>query len=77
MTFYELISLNSKLLTTLHSNGIKTEDYRHLKIYEDYKDMAARGEKITYIVSVLSTTYDLCERTIYRLIEFFNSTAIM
>lgn len=77
MTFYELISLNSKMLTTLHSNGIKIDDYRHLKIYEEYKEMAAKGDKITYIVSCLSTTYDLCERTIYRLIDFFNSTAIL
>ena len=77
MTLYELISVNSSMLKRLHANGIKISDYKYLNIYEKYLEMIANGDKVTYIVANLSTIYDVGERTIYRLIELFQSTAIL
>lgn len=76
MNLYELISLNRVMLKTMHKNGIKISDYKYLEIYEKYLEMTKNGDKITYIVANLSNIFEVGERTVYRLIEFFQTTAI-
>jgi predicted phosphatase len=76
MTKYELLSVNKELLKTMDKNGIKPQHHKHIKLFEEYKQMASSGEKITYIVTLLSSVYNISERAIYRLIELFDSTAI-
>ena len=77
MTIFELLSLNKGLLKTMDKNGIKPKHYKFIKLFEEYKKMASKGEKITYIVTILSSAYNISERAIYRLIELFDSTAIL
>lgn len=75
MTLYELISINSPMLKKMHENGIKISDYKYLNIYEDYRNMVGNGDKVSYIVTTLAALYDVGERTIYRLVELFETTA--
>lgn len=77
MNIHELISVNAPLLQKLHENGVKISDYKYIQLYEKYLEMIKNGEKITYIVSSLSSTFEICERTVYRLIEFFSATAVL
>lgn len=77
MTLYELISINSPMLKKMHENGIRISDYKYLNLYEKYVEMVGNGDKISYIVSNLATLYDEGERTIYRLVELFETTAII
>lgn len=77
MTIFELLLFNKELLKTMHKNGIKPKHYEFIKMFEDYKRMVANGDKITYIVTMLSSTYGISERAIYRIIELFESTAIL
>ena len=72
MTIYEAIALNKELLNRLHDFGIKMEDYKFVKLFEDYKDRVLRGEKISYIVTTLAVEHNLCERTVYKVINFFS-----
>lgn len=76
MNLYELISLNRAMLKTMHKNGIKISDYKYLEIYEKYLEMTKNGDKITYIVANLSNIFEVGERTVYRIIELFQTTAI-
>jgi hypothetical protein len=77
MTKFELLSVNKDLLKTMHDNGIKPQHHKFIDLFKEYKKMASMGEKITYIVTLLSSTYGISERAIYRLIELFDSTAII
>jgi len=76
MTKYELLSVNNGLLKTMDKNGIKPKHHKFIKLFEEYKKMVSNGDKITYIVTLLSTAYNISESTIYRIIELFDSTVI-
>lgn len=73
MKFFELISLNSGIMKILHKNRIKIDAYRHLELYEKYLKLSEKGEKMTYIVADLSASFDMCERSVYKIIEFFET----
>jgi hypothetical protein len=77
MTKFELLSVNKDLLKAMDKNGIKPHHHKFIDLFKEYKKMASMGEKITYIVTLLSSTYGISERAIYRLIELFDSTAII
>ena len=77
MNNYELITINAPLLKKLHENGITISAYKHIPLYEQYLEMVKDGEKITYIVATLSSIFEVGERTVYRLIEFFQTTAVI
>ena len=42
-------------------------------LYTDYTILLRRGEKVSYIVAVLSDKYAVSERKVYRLIKHFKS----
>lgn len=66
MTVYELMKLNERLLTLMSAINIRAEDCAYLPIYEEYREMKAKGDKVTYIVTYLSEKYKVSERTLYR-----------
>ncbi len=69
MTLYEILNFNRELLKRLISMGFKPDDCRFIELYRDYEQMRSSGEKVTYIVSVLSERYGACERKIYNIIK--------
>lgn len=77
MKMFELISVNAPILKVLHKNRVRTDVFKYVEIYEKYLEMSKSGEKITYIVANLSSTFDVCERTIYRIIELFSQNVVM
>lgn len=77
MTKYELLLTNEGFLKAIENNGIKPHHYRFIQLYEDYKRMSLNGDKVTYIVTMLSSSYGISERAVYRIIELFESTAIL
>lgn len=76
MKIFELLSVNKGLLKTMDDNGVKPHHYKFIQLFEDYKRMVSNGDKITYIVTILSSAYNISERAVYRIIELFDSTAI-
>lgn len=69
MTLYEAINFNKEVIDRLISMGFKADDCRYVRLYADYMEMKERGEKVTYIVTVLSEKYDVSERKVYYLIK--------
>lgn len=69
MTVYDIVSLNRELLKRLHKNGIKTDDYKWLDLYNDYMQMKADGNKTSYIVAKLSCRYKVCERQVFKVVK--------
>lgn len=69
MTVFEILSFNKELLNRLFSFGIKVGDYVYVDLYKDYIQMRNNGNKMTYIVAVLSETYAISERKVYSVIN--------
>lgn len=73
MKVFELINFNRGLLKRLQEAGIRLEDARYVDLYSDYVDMHRNGEKVSYIVAVLSEKYAVSERKVYGLLKRFQS----
>ena len=71
MIVANLVDLASKMMKVLSDYGIKMDDYRYLKLYEDYDKLLKDKEKSTYIIIFLRDKYNVPERTIYRILSRF------
>jgi Mor family transcriptional regulator len=71
MTVYEILNFNRELLNRLVLIGFKPEDCRYIDLYSEYDQMRRSGDKVTYIVSVLSDKYKVSERKVYGIIKQF------
>ncbi len=69
MTAFEVLNLNRGLLYCLKDAGLRVADVDYVDLYMDYRDMAAKGEKVSYIVAVLAEKYAVSERTVYSSIK--------
>lgn len=73
MKVFELVNFNRELLKRLQEAGIRLDDARYIDLYSDYVSMIGHGEKVVYIVAVLSEKYEVSERKIYDLVKRFQS----
>ncbi len=73
MTVYDIVSLNRELLKRLHKNGIKTDDYKWLDLYNDYLQMKAENHKTSYVVAKPSSKYKVCERQVFKVVKKMSS----
>lgn len=69
MTKFELIKTNQTLLKTLVENKIDPKEVKNIKIFEEYREMKAKKQKVVYIVFYLKEKYSLSESAIYTLIR--------
>ncbi|KAA6334810.1 hypothetical protein EZS27_016906 [termite gut metagenome] len=69
MKIFEILSFNRELLCRLSAVGTKANDYLYVDLYQDYLKMRNAGEKMTYIVAVLSGKYVVSERQVYCVID--------
>lgn len=69
MKIYEILSLNAEFLKRLHSFGIDTKDYKSVEIYKEYLNLRNQGNKVVYIVAVISEKYNICHRKVYKIIS--------
>jgi len=73
MKIIEIVKINRELLKNLHTAGVRIEDAKYIDLYADYRRMLASGDKVSYIVIVLSNKYAVSERKVYGLIKHFQS----
>ncbi len=73
MKMIEILNFNRELLKRLHEVGIRLEDARYIDLYTDYIHLLNQGEKVSYVVAMLSEKYLVSERKIYTLIKRFQS----
>lgn len=53
----------------LSKADIKTKDYRHITMYEDYCKMRNEGHKYEYAIAVLAKRYKISKSSVSRLIR--------
>lgn len=73
MKVIEILKFNRELLKRLQASGIRLEDTRYIDLYSDYARLLEQGEKVSYVVAVLSEKYSVSERKIYALLKHFQS----
>lgn len=71
MKVYELLTFNKELLKRIHSAGLRADDYKYVDLYNEYIDRLNMGEKVTYIVAILSAKYSVSERQVYNVVQKF------
>ena len=71
MTVFEILNFNRELLNRLVAIGFRTDDCKYIELYAEYDRMHRKGEKMTYIVSLLSSKYGVSERKVYGIIKRF------
>jgi len=69
MKVVEFLKLCREFLKTMSSCDLRRDDYRHIEMYEEYVLMRSEGEKVDYILRVLSDKYKLSESTIKRIVR--------
>jgi hypothetical protein len=72
MRVIEILNFNKELLNRMHDTGIRLNDCRYIDLYNEYQTLQMQGEKMTYIVAVLSEKYSVSERKVYDLVKRFN-----
>ena len=71
MKVIEILNFNRELLKRLQASGIRLEDARYIDLYSDYTRLLDQGEKVSYVVAVLSEKYSVSERKVYALVKRF------
>ncbi|WP_418991864.1 hypothetical protein [Alistipes sp.] len=72
MKVHEILRQHADLLRTLARAGVAIEDVRYIPLWRDYDRLRHDGFKIAYIVAYLCDTYEISERTVYRIVGRFN-----
>ncbi|MDC2622340.1 hypothetical protein [Bacteroides ovatus] len=73
MKVIELLNFNRELLKKLQEAGIRLEDAQYIDLYMDYVSLLNQGEKVSYVVALLSDKYSVSERKVYALVKHFQS----
>lgn len=71
MQAYELVFMCGEIMKSLSKVDVKMTDYKHIPMYQEYKDLVAQGYKIGYVRVALSEKYNLSESTVDRLVRRF------
>lgn len=73
MKIIEVLKFNRELIKRLRMAGIRLEDEQFVDLYSDYTTLLAKGEKVSYIVAILSERYAVSERKVYGFIKHFQT----
>lgn len=73
MIVADFIKINSETLKLLSKYDIKVDDYKFIDLFQEYEQMLSDGNKVSYIVAVLSAKYNISETTIYRILRRFKA----
>lgn len=73
MTIFDVLKFNRELLIRIRKSGIRLEDADYIDLFVDFKNMVANGDKVSYAVACLATSYQISERKVYTLIKRFQS----
>ena len=77
MKIVELVKISTETLKMMSNSGIRTEDYRHVEMYEEYCSMRTAKEKFRYIMAFLAEKYKLSESSVKRIVKRLSSEVIL
>ena len=57
--------------------GIKSDDWKHVKMYDEYTSMRLNKEKFRYIMAYLAEKYRMSESTVKRIVKRLSREVMM
>ena len=69
MKIVDLIKISSEAMKMMSDCGIRTGDWQHVQMYEEYQSMRGQREKFRYIMAFLAEKYRLSESSVKRVIR--------
>lgn len=69
MKVIELIKISTETLKMMSEVGIKTDDWQHISMYEEYQAMREKCEKFRYIMAHLAEKYKISESSVKRIVK--------
>ena len=69
MKVVELVKISKDALKMMSNCGIKTGDWKHLEMFDEYLDMRKNCEKFRYIMAYLAEKYKISESTVKRIVK--------
>ena len=69
MEIAEIVKIGRELLKMLSEYDVRLDDWKHLKMYDEFKRMRKNGVKYRYAVSELALTYNLSRAKVERIIS--------
>lgn len=69
MKAIDVVKIMAQGMKMLSDADIRTEDYRHIPMYEEYLSMRQDKEKYRYIIAVLAMKYNLSQSSVVRIIN--------
>lgn len=72
MKVVDFLKMGSEFLKMMSSFDLKRDDFQHIELYEEYMMLRGEGEKVDYILFVLSSKYKVSESTIKRVVKRFS-----
>ena len=69
MKVVDLVKISKQAMKMMSSCGIKSEDWQHLEMYEEYQQMRSNHDKFRYIIAFLSEKYKTSESTVKRIVK--------
>ncbi len=73
MKIIELLRFHKEFLKRMSENDIKTDDWEHVEMFNEYEQMRNAGEKATWIFPHLADKYGCSESSVYRIVSRFKS----
>ena len=77
MKVVELIKISMESLKMMSNCGIRTSDWKHIEMFEEYLNMRRNCEKFRYIMAHLAEKYRMSESSIKRIIKRLSGEVIM
>lgn len=69
MKVVEFVKIGKDFLKLMSSFDLRCNDFKHIEMYDEYMSMRDKGEKVDYILTVLSEKYKISESTIKRVVR--------
>lgn len=69
MEIAEIVKIGRELLKLLSENDVRIDDWKHLRMYEDFKRMRSNGIKYRYAISELVLTYNISRANVERIVR--------
>lgn len=69
MEIAEIVRLSSELLKLMSENGVKMNDWKYTKMYEEFKRMREHHIKYRAVITELALTHNLSRTNVERIIR--------
>lgn len=77
MKIADLMKISKETMKMMSKCGIKTDDWQHLEMLDEYHSMREKCEKFRYIIAHLAEKYRLSESSVRRIIKRLSADVIL